>query len=97
MNFPCLGSHLAIWLEGSKAASVISWTLCLSLSAFSAEMIGANELSMKWMRGYLQTSKKKEGKCWQVLGKVNRLSFLLRTRQSLVHLFRFFRGLKIER
>lgn len=51
MNLPCLGSHLAIWLLGSKAARVISCTDWRSLRAFSALMMGANEDSMKWILG----------------------------------------------
>ena len=42
---------MAIWLLGSKAARVISWTDCLSLRAFSALIMGAKELSMKWILG----------------------------------------------
>merc|ERR1719419_1701529 len=52
MYFPWRGSHLAIMEAGSKALEVISPTLSCSWYAFSAEMTGAYEESMKWMRGY---------------------------------------------
>merc|ERR1712130_228389 len=52
MYFPCLGSHLAIMAAGSKEELVISATESCSWYAFSAEMIGAYDESMKWMRGY---------------------------------------------
>merc|ERR1711988_572940 len=51
MYFPCLGSHLAIIAAGSKAELVISATESCSWYAFSAEITGAYEESMKWMRG----------------------------------------------
>merc|ERR1711934_1072373 len=50
--FPWRGSHFAIIDAGSKHAEVISATLSCSWYAFSAEITGANEESMKWMRGY---------------------------------------------
>merc|ERR1712137_276298 len=52
MYFPCRGSHLAIIEAGSKALFVISATDNCSWYAFSAEMTGAYELSIKWIRGY---------------------------------------------
>jgi hypothetical protein len=52
MYLPCLGSHLAIMLEGSKHEFVISATVSCSWYAFSADMTGAYDESMKWMRGY---------------------------------------------
>jgi hypothetical protein len=52
MYFPCLGSHFAIMEAGSKAELVISATESCSWYAFSAEMIGAYEESMKWILGY---------------------------------------------
>merc|ERR1711976_446819 len=52
MYFPCRGSHLTIIDAGSKTEFVISATLSCSWYAFSAEMIGAYDVSMKWMRGY---------------------------------------------
>merc|ERR1719377_515495 len=52
MYFPCRGSHLTIIDAGSKTELVISATLSCSWYAFSAEMIGAYDVSMKWMRGY---------------------------------------------
>ena len=50
--FPCLGSHFAIMLEGSNTAFVISGTDSCSWYAFAAEITGAYEESMKWIRGY---------------------------------------------
>jgi hypothetical protein len=41
MYLPCLGSHLAMTLAGSKTELVISGTECCSWKAFSAEMMGA--------------------------------------------------------
>ena len=41
MYFPCLGSHLTIWLAGSKQALVISATDNCSWYAFSEEITGA--------------------------------------------------------
>ena len=52
MYLPCLGSHLAIIDAGSKAELVISATESCSWYAFSAEMIGAYDESMKWILGY---------------------------------------------
>merc|ERR1712193_592279 len=52
MYFPCLGSHLAIMDAGSNEELVISATESCSWYAFSAEMTGAYDESMKWMRGY---------------------------------------------
>lgn len=43
MYLPCRGSHLTIWLLGSKQAKVISAMLFCSWRAFSAEMIGESE------------------------------------------------------
>ncbi len=45
-------AHLAIMDAGSKAEFVISATLSCSWYAFSAEMTGEYDDSMKWMRGY---------------------------------------------
>lgn len=42
MYLPWRGSHLTIWLLGSKHENVISATLLLSWEDFSAEMIGAS-------------------------------------------------------
>merc|ERR1711981_1386864 len=50
--FPCRGSHLTIIDAGSNTEFVISATLNCSWYAFSAEIIGAYDVSMKWMRGY---------------------------------------------
>lgn len=50
--FPCLGSHLAIMLAGSNTEFVISGTESCSWYAFSTEITGAYEESMKWIRGY---------------------------------------------
>ncbi|TYZ67450.1 hypothetical protein PybrP1_011413 [[Pythium] brassicae (nom. inval.)] len=52
MYLPWRGSHLAIIDAGSNAVLVISATESCSWYAFSAEITGAYELSMKWMRGY---------------------------------------------
>ncbi|KAF0755455.1 putative secreted protein [Aphis craccivora] len=52
MYLPCRGSHLTIWLAGSKHAFVISATDSCSWYAFSADMTGAYVASGKWMRGY---------------------------------------------
>merc|ERR1712228_686412 len=41
MYLPWRGSHLTIWLAGSKQALVISETVSCSWQAFSDEMIGA--------------------------------------------------------
>ena len=49
---PCLGSHLAIILAGSNEELVISATESYSWYAFSAEIIGAYDESMKWILGY---------------------------------------------
>jgi len=48
---PCLGSHFAIIDAGSKAEFVISETDNYSWYAFSAEIIGAYDESMKWILG----------------------------------------------
>ena len=45
-------SHLVIMPAGSKTEFVISATESCSWYAFSAEMTGAYDVSMKWMRGY---------------------------------------------
>merc|ERR1711985_166788 len=52
MYLPWRGSHLAIMEAGSKELLVISATDSCSWYAFSAEMTGAYEESMKWIRGY---------------------------------------------
>merc|ERR1712216_1077480 len=52
MYFPWRGSHLVIMLAGSKHELVISATESGSWYAFSAEMMGEYEDTMKWMRGY---------------------------------------------
>jgi len=52
MYLPWRGSHLAIIEAGSNAELVISATDSCSWYAFSAEMTGAYDESMKWMRGY---------------------------------------------
>merc|ERR1711871_975556 len=52
MYLPWRGSHLVIMLAGSKHELVISATGRDSWYAFSAEMIGEYEDTMKWMRGY---------------------------------------------
>ena len=52
MYFPCRGSHLTIWLCGSKQALVISDTESCSWYAFSADITGAYVTRGKWMRGY---------------------------------------------
>uniref|UniRef100_K3X1U2 Uncharacterized protein n=1 Tax=Globisporangium ultimum (strain ATCC 200006 / CBS 805.95 / DAOM BR144) TaxID=431595 RepID=K3X1U2_GLOUD len=52
MYLPWRGSHLAIIDAGSKALLVISATDNCSWYAFSAEITGAYELNMKWIRGY---------------------------------------------
>ena len=52
MYLPWRGSHLAIMDAGSKAELVTSATESCSWYAFSAEMTGAYDESMKWMRGY---------------------------------------------
>jgi len=52
MYLPWRGSHLAIMDAGSNAELVISATDSCSWYAFSAEMTGAYDESMKWMRGY---------------------------------------------
>merc|ERR1719152_832091 len=52
MYLPWRGSHLVIMPAGSKTELVISATESCSWYAFSAEMTGAYEVSMKWMRGY---------------------------------------------
>merc|ERR1712167_158351 len=52
MYLPWRGSHLAIMDAGSKAELVISATESCSWYAFSAEITGAYEESMKWIRGY---------------------------------------------
>lgn len=49
---PCLGSHLTIIEAGSKTDDVISFTDNYSWYAFSADMIGAYDESMKWILGY---------------------------------------------
>lgn len=49
---PCLGSHLTIILEGSKAEFVISLTVSYSWYALSIDIIGAYEESIKWILGY---------------------------------------------
>merc|ERR1719421_1548450 len=50
--FPCLGSHFTIIDAGSNTLFVISATDSCSWYAFSAEMIGAYDVNMKWIRGY---------------------------------------------
>merc|ERR1711924_513749 len=52
MYLPWRGSHLVIMPAGSKTELVISATESCSWYAFSAEMTGAYDVSMKWMRGY---------------------------------------------
>ena len=52
MYLPWRGSHLVIIDAGSKTELVISATESCSWYAFSAEMTGAYDESMKWMRGY---------------------------------------------
>merc|ERR1719502_1364695 len=52
MYLPWRGSHLDIMAAGSKHASGISATESCSWYAFSAEMTGAYDESIKWMRGY---------------------------------------------
>merc|ERR1711934_971403 len=52
MYLPCRGSHFTNMAAGSKTLMVISATDSCSWYAFSAEMIGAWEVNMKWMRGY---------------------------------------------
>ena len=52
MYLPWRGSHLVIMPAGSKTEFVISATESCSWYAFSAEMTGAYDVSMKWMRGY---------------------------------------------
>merc|ERR1719191_846121 len=52
MYFPWRGSHFTIIDAGSNTEFVISATESCSWYAFSAEMIGAYDVSMKWMRGY---------------------------------------------
>merc|ERR1719163_748655 len=47
-----LGSTLTSMDAGSNAELVISATESCSWYAFSAEMIGANDETTKWMRGY---------------------------------------------
>merc|ERR1719421_34779 len=52
MYLPWRGSHFTIMHAGSNTLLVISATESCSWYAFSAEMIGAKDVSMKWMRGY---------------------------------------------
>ena len=52
MYFPCRGSHLTIWLDGSKHAFVISATEICSWYALAADITGAYVTSGKWIRGY---------------------------------------------
>merc|ERR1719398_139150 len=52
MYLPWRGAHLTIMFAGSNTEFVISATDSCSWYAFSAEMIGAYDVSMKWMRGY---------------------------------------------
>merc|ERR1712193_487249 len=52
MYLPWRGSHFTMQHAGSKTEFVISATLSCSWYAFSAEITGAYEVSMKWMRGY---------------------------------------------
>merc|ERR1712010_222623 len=52
MYLPCRGSHLTIWLAGSKHAFVISATVSCSWYAFSAEITGEYVANGKWIRGY---------------------------------------------
>ena len=52
MHLPWRGSHLAIMPAGSNTEFVISATESCSWYAFSAEMTGSYDVSMKWMRGY---------------------------------------------
>ncbi len=51
MYFPCLGSHLTIMDAGSKIEFVISATESYSWYAFSADMMGAYDESIKWILG----------------------------------------------
>merc|ERR1712110_1089 len=51
MYLPWRGSHLTIWLAGSKTELVISATESCSWYAISAEMIGAKEHRGEWIRG----------------------------------------------
>ena len=53
MYLPSRGSHLTIWLPGSKHENVISDTVFCSWCALSAEMSGAKLATGKWMRGKL--------------------------------------------
>ena len=52
MYLPWRGSHLTIWLLGSKHDMVISWTELASWAALAAEMTGAYATRGKWIRGY---------------------------------------------
>merc|ERR1719359_2329728 len=52
MYLPWRGSHLVSMEAGSNTELVISLTDSCSWYAFSAEMIGAYDASMKWIRGY---------------------------------------------
>merc|ERR1719337_723205 len=52
MYLPWRGSHLVSIEAGSNTELVISLTESCSWYAFSAEMIGAYDASIKWMRGY---------------------------------------------
>lgn len=52
MYLPLRGSHLTIWLLGSKHDMVISCTELASCAALAAEMTGAYATSGKWIRGY---------------------------------------------
>merc|ERR1740133_948673 len=52
MYLPWRGSTLTSMDAGSNAELVISATDSCSWYAFSAEMMGANEETTKWMRGY---------------------------------------------
>ena len=52
MYLPCLGSHFTIIFAGSNADDVISGTVNYSWYAFSADIIGAYDESIKWILGY---------------------------------------------
>eukprot|EP01083_Nonionella_stella_P119296 356512_1 len=52
MYLPWRGSHLVYIAAGSKTLLVISATESCSWYAFSAEITGAYDVSMKWIRGY---------------------------------------------
>lgn len=50
--FPFRGSHLTIWLWGSKQELEISWTELASWEARAADMTGAYDTNGKWILGY---------------------------------------------